>query len=177
MEEDKKERRQTDKEFNHIKDCLEQIKQDLRFLPCQSGEEEQCLQAEKTEKLEQSVMDSKNAYLLCHQEKLEPLLKTNALLHQKQDQQQKSINRLEGKFDTFSKELQDNRLVDKNDLHKMQVNLTKQITEIVTQKETASMTKREIRDTIKWLIGIITGVAAVSGIIYGIVRFFITLAT
>ncbi len=169
------ETRVEDKHYKEIERCLKEIKKDLRFLPCQSGEEDQCLQAKKTEQLEQAVTDSRNAFLLCHTEKLEPLIKNTALLHHKQDEQGKTIDRLEDKFDTLTKELQTNRLLDKNDLHQMQITLTKQITQIITQKETASMTKREIRDIIKWSIGIITGIAAVSTISYAIIKFIITI--
>jgi hypothetical protein len=161
--------------------CLEEIKKDLRHLPCQSKDEKGCLQDDKIQQLEKGVQDSHTAYILCHKEKLEPLIKSNLVLNEKQDLQQRTIDRIEIKvdkiqdkvskdLDSIQTKMNEDRIVDKDDLKKLELALTK----IITQKETATTTKVEIRNVIQWALGIIIASAAVYGIIRGIISIIAT---
>lgn len=170
----------TNKKAEIMEKCLEEIKKDLRHLPCQSGDIESCRQTKTIEQLEKAVQDASTAYVLCHQEKLQPLIKSNLILNEKQDIQQKAIDRIEIKLDKIDdsivedlkriefKMLED-RVVDKDALKTLEMGLTNEITKIITQRDTIKMTKNEVRDIIKWIVGITISAATLYGIIKAII--------
>jgi len=170
----------SDNKAKIMEKCLEEIKKDLRHLPCQSGDIEHCRQTKTIEQLEKAVQDASTAYVLCHNEKLGPLVKSNLILNEKQDIQQKAIDRIEVKLDTINdgiaKDLKrielkmaEERIIDKEDLKTLEMGLTNEITKIITQRDTVKITKNEIRDIIKWIVGITISAATLYGIIKAII--------
>jgi hypothetical protein len=167
---DKQQNENNSKEDNiAIKECLVEMKKDLRTLPCQSGNEEDCLQTKNIEYLKEGLANAQTAYTMCHQEKLEPLIKSHALLNQKQDLQQETINRIETKLDALQKSREDERLETQKNLLQLQASLTSQISQIITQRDTASVTKKQMLDSVKWGLGIIVSGATVYGIVRAII--------
>lgn len=154
-------RRETDNKYNNIENCLKEIKKDLRFLPCQSGESKDCLQHESVEILRKGLKEAKEAYKICHAEKLDPLISANLLLNEKVDAQQEILKEFKISFDKFQQQRTEQRISDKQDLMNLELNLTNTITKIQTERETKKATNEAHMKLIKWFIGIILGGIAI----------------
>jgi hypothetical protein len=136
-----------EKEFS-AKECIEQLKKDFRKLPCQ-GQPEDCLQDKAIEEIKEGMRS------------ISPLLQVTAILNEKQDIQQNALERIESKVEKAFKEVQDNRILDLKELSQWQLGFATQIAQIITEKDTQTITKAEIREIIKWTFGIVVAALTV----------------
>ncbi len=163
-------RRGTDQLQINIEKCLEEIKKDLRVLPCKSDGTD-CTQEKAIEELRESRKEAKQAYEICHTEKLEPLIRANLMLNEKQDKQQVLLERIEKKIDQAQVDLHETKLENTKELAALRLDLVKQLTTVIVQKDTKQEIKLNTKNWIKWGLYVIISLATITTIITGIVKF------
>lgn len=124
-----------------IEKYLEEIKKDLRHLPCQSRPDD-CLQDENIKKLKEEMETSKTI--------LPPIITQQAIIDEKQDIQQLTLTRIEKKMDDFKEKSAKNQEKTQEEIGSLKLS----ITQLQTTKDTKADHDRTLRERIAWILGI-----------------------
>jgi len=162
-----KTRRKTDENYVIVEQCLKEIKKDIRTLPCKNIGEG-CLQEKPLQDLNNKIEKIQKHQETCDQEKLNPLMASNILLTEKQDQTQKilieirnTLNRTDSKVDFLQSELTANNLETTKEIADLRLSLVTQLTGVVANRDAVHNTKIETRTVIAWTAGLIISVITI----------------
>jgi len=150
-------KRITDENYKLIEDCLKEIKKDIRTLPCKNVGEG-CLQEKPLKELDQKIKQLTDL----HEKDIDPLISSNILLNEKNDQIQKLLkeihrvlNKTSDKVDELQIEVTANNLETTKDMAALKLSLVTQLTQVVSNRDAVHSSKTETRTIIAWTIGLI----------------------
>ena len=150
-----------------IEKCLEEIKKDLRYLPCQTAGDD-CLQKENIKEVKKDLQKTQKNY----EERVQPLAQSYKLLDQKTDSQQKILENIvtiqrdmNNKLDEAKLEVQETRLEHTKEISDLKLNLITQMQAVITIRDTKQETQDRIMDIIKFLFGLAVSILAIYGAI------------
>jgi hypothetical protein len=148
-----------------IEKCLDDIKKDLKHLPCQVPGDN-CLQKESIKEIKQDLDKTKKI----QEDKIQPLGESYKLLSQKTDNQQsllENIITMQGnmniKLDEAKLEVQNTRLEYNKEMSDLKLNLITQLQGIVTTRDTKEKTQDRIMDVVQFLFKVIISILAIYG--------------
>ncbi len=162
-----KTRRKTDDNYVIVEECLKEIKKDIRTLPCKNIGEG-CLQEKPLKDLSDKIEKISNNQEVCNSEKLNPLMASNIILTEKQDQTQKilieirnTLNQTHSKLDVLQSEVTANNLETTKEIADLRLSLVTQLTGVVANRDAVHSTKIETRTVIAWTAGLIISVITI----------------